>query len=86
MNLFVEERPRWSATSIKLHGGLVGVSLRRGCFLVDLVVFFGARFHESTSGGLLLHTEYSLSLSIYIYIYIFICICLNTFNILYVRP
>ena len=39
-------------------------------------LLFGARFHESTSGGLLLQTEYSL------YIYF----SLNTFSTLYVRP
>ena len=38
-------------------------------------LLFGARFHESTSGGLLLQTEYSL------YIYF----SLNTFSTLYVR-
>ena len=65
------ECPRWSATLIKLHGGFAGVALRRGCSPVDLVVFFGARFNDSTSGGLLLHTEYLL---IYIYIYIYIYI------------
>ena len=54
----------WTATSIKLHGSF-GLALRRGCSAVDLVVFFGARFYDSTSGGLLLQTEYSL------YIYIF---------------
>ena len=54
----------WSVTSIKLRGGFVGVSLRRGCSPVNLVVFFQARFHVSSSGGLLLHTEYPL----YIYI------------------
>ena len=65
-DLFMLERPRWSATLLKLHGGFVGVALRHGCSPVDLVVFFGARFNDSTSGGLLLHTEYLL----YIYIYI----------------
>ena len=54
----------WTATSIKLHGSF-GLALRRDCSAVDLVVFFGARFYDSTSGGLLLQTEYSL------YIYIF---------------
>ena len=74
-DLFMLERPRWSATSLKLPGGFVGVALQRGYSPVDLVVFFGACFNDSTSGGLLLHTEY-----LYIYIY-----SLNTFNTLYVR-
>ena len=52
------ERPRWSVTSLKLRGGFVGVALRRGCSPMDLVVFFGARFNDSTSRGLLLHSEY----------------------------
>ena len=59
-DLFMLECPRWSATSLKLHGGFVGVALRRGCSPVDLVVFFGARVNDSTSGGMLLHTEYLL--------------------------
>ena len=59
-DLFALERPCWSATSVKLHDGFVGVALRLGCSLVDLVVFLGARFYDSTSGGLLLHTKYSL--------------------------
>ena len=62
----MKERPRWSATSIKLHGDFAGVALRRRCSPMDLVVLFGARFNDSTSGGLLLHAEYLL----YIYIYI----------------
>ena len=66
-DLFMLEPPRWSATSIKLHGDFVGVALRRGCSPVDLVVLFGACFNDITSGGLLLHTEYLL----YMYIYIF---------------
>ena len=57
-DLFMLERPRWSATSLKLHGGFVGVALRRKCSPMDLVVFFGARFNDSTSRGLLLHSEY----------------------------
>ena len=57
-DLFMLERPRWSATSLKLHGSFVGVALRRGCSPVELGVFFGARFNDTTSGGLLLHTEY----------------------------
>ena len=58
-DLFMLERPRWSATSLKLHGG-VGVALWRGCSPMDLVVFFKARFNDSTSRGLLLHSEYLL--------------------------
>ena len=68
------EHPRRSATSIKLHGGFAGVALQCGCSPVDLVVFFGERFNDSTSGGLLLHTEYLLIyISIHIYIYIYMC-------------
>ena len=101
-DLFTLERPRWSTTSIKLHGHFVGVTLRRGCSPVDLVVLFGTRFNNTTSGGLLLHTEYLLYIHKYIYIYIYIyyilyiyilyiyiCIyiySLNTFNALYVCP
>ena len=69
-DLFMLERPRWSTTSIKLHGHFVGVTLRRGCSTVDLVVLFGTRFNNTTSGGLLLHTEYLLYIHKYIYIYI----------------
>ena len=75
---FVRECPCWSVTSIKLHGCFVGVAFQCGCSPVNFLHFFlggeggGGVFHESTSGGLLLHTEY-----IYIYIYIlthFMCI------------
>ena len=76
-DLFMLERPRWSATSLKMHSGFVGVAVRRGCSPMDLVVSLGVRFNDSTSRGLLLHSEYLL------YIYIF---SLNTFNTLYVRP
>ena len=69
-DLCMLERPRWSTTSIKLHGHFVGVTLRRGCSTVDLVVLFGTRFNNTTSGGLLLHTEYLLYIHKYIYIYI----------------
>ena len=58
-DLFVLKGPRWSATSIKLHGGVVGVAFWHGCSPVDLVVFFRVHFYDSTSGGLLLHIEYS---------------------------
>ena len=80
-DLFMLERPRWSVTSIRLHSDLVGVALQHGCSSVDLVVLFGVRFNDSTSGGLLLHTEYLL----YIYVHMSI-FSLNTFNTLYVRP
>ena len=63
-DLFMMERPRWSVTSLKLHGGFVGVALWRGCSHLDLMVFFGALFNDSTFRGLLLHSEYLL----YIYI------------------
>ena len=59
-DLFMLERPRWSVTSLKLHGGFVGVALWRGCSPMDLVVFFKARFNDSISRGLLLHSEYLL--------------------------
>ena len=74
---FMLERPRWSVTSLQLRGGFVGVALRRGCSPMDLVVFFGARFNDSTSRGLLLHSEYY-----YYYIYNMY----NTFNTLYAHP
>ena len=61
------ERPRWSATSLKRHSGFAGVALRREGSPIDLVVISGARYNDSTSRGLLLHSEYLL----YIYIYIF---------------
>ena len=48
-DLFMLERLRWSANSLKLRGGFFGVALRRGCSPVDLVVFFGTRFNDSTS-------------------------------------
>ena len=76
-DLFMLERPRWSAISSKLHGGFVGVALWHGCSPVDLVVFFGAHFNDSTSRGLLLHSEYY-----YYYIYNMY----NTFNTLYAHP
>ena len=66
-DLFMLEHLRWSATSLKLHGGFVVVALWHWCPPVYLVVFFRVRFNDSTSGGLLLHKEYLL----YIYIYIF---------------
>ena len=66
-DLFILEGPRWSATSLKMHSGFVGVALRHGCSPMDLVVFLGVRFNDSTSRGLLLHSEYLL----YIYIYFF---------------
>ena len=59
----------WTATSIKLHRGF-GLALRRGCSAVDLVVFFGARFYDSTSGIFIIYIYFSL----------------NAFNTLYVRP
>ena len=52
-DLFVLKRLHWSATSIKLHGGFVGVAFRPGCSPVDLVVFFRAHFYDSIFGGLL---------------------------------
>ena len=87
-NLFMLEPPRWSTTSIKLLGYFVVVALRHGCSPVDLVVLFGARFNDSTSGGLLFHTRYLLYIYIYIHIhiYIYIFFSLNTFNRLSVRP
>ena len=56
-DLFMLERPHWSAISSKLHGGFVGVAPWHGCSPVDLVVFFGAHFNDSTSRGLLFHTK-----------------------------
>ena len=41
---FVGERPGWSVTSIKLHGGFVGVTLRRGCSPVNLLCIFQSAF------------------------------------------
>ena len=67
-DLFMLECPHWSVTSMRLHSNFVGVALRHGCSSVDLVVLFGVRFKDSTSGGLLLHTEYLL------YIYVHICL------------
>ena len=66
-DLIMLERPRWSVTSLKLHGGFVGVARWRGCSPMDLVEFFGARFNDSTSRELLLYSEYLL----YVYIYFF---------------
>ena len=63
-NLFMLERPHWSATSIKLYGEFDVVALQRGCSRVDLVVLFGVRFNDSTSGGLLLGTRYLLCICI----------------------
>ena len=57
-DLIMLERPRWSVTSLKLHGGFVGVARWRGCSPMDLVEFFGARFNDSTSRELLLYSEY----------------------------
>ena len=57
---FVGERQRCGVTSIKLHSGFVEVPLRLGVLLWICCLFFGAPFNESTSGGLLLHMEYSL--------------------------
>ena len=97
-DLFMLERPPWSATSSKLYCGFVGVELWHGCSPMNLVVFFEARFNDSTSRGLLLHSEYLLYIYIYIYIYyihiyilyiyiyIYIYNMYNTFNTLYVRP
>ena len=48
-DLFMLEHLHWTATSLKLRGGFVGVALRRGCSPVDLVVFSGTRFNDSTS-------------------------------------
>ena len=76
-DLFMLEHPRWSATSLKLQAVFVGVAFWRGCSPMDLVVLFRAHFNDSTSIGLLLHSEYLL------YIYIF---SLNLFNTLYVHP
>ena len=60
---FVGECPRWSVTSIKLHGCFVGVAFQCGCSPVNILLFLGGGeggggFHDSTSGGLLLRTEY----------------------------
>ena len=41
---FVGERPRWSVTSIKLHGGFVGVALQRWCSPVGLFRIFRDAF------------------------------------------
>ena len=76
-NLFMLEPPRWSTTSINLHCYFVVVALRRGCSPVDLVVLFGARFNDSTSVGLLLHTRYLL----YIYICMYVCLYIYTIYI-----
>ena len=74
-NLFMLELPHWSTTSINLHCYFVVVALRRGCSPVDLVVLFGARFNDSTSVGLLLHTRYLL------YIYMYVCMFIYIYNI-----
>ena len=58
-DLFLVEHPDWSATSKKLHDGFVGAALWHRCSPVYLVVFSRVRFHDSTSGGLLLHADYS---------------------------
>ena len=82
-DLFMLERPRWSATSLKLYGGFVGVAIRRGCSPVDLVVFFGACFNDSTSGGLLLHTEYGPILYQYCSINLYDCVYMYTHTCIY---
>ena len=61
-DLFMLERPRWSATSIKLHGDFVGVALRLECSPVNLVVLFGRVLMIAPLEG---------CFSIYIYLYIF---------------
>ena len=38
------ERPCWSVTSIKLHGGFVDVTLQHGCSPVDLLRIFQSAF------------------------------------------
>ena len=51
---FIGEHPCQSAISIKLLSNFIEITLRRGCFPVNLLHIFRTPFPKNTSGWLLL--------------------------------
>ena len=71
---FVGECPRWSVTSIKLHGCFVGVAFQCGCSPVNILHFFsggGGRGGGGVGAFMTAPLEGCFCVpNIYIYIYI----------------
>ena len=55
---FTGEHPCWKGISIKLQSNFIEITLRHGCYPVNLLYIFRAPFLQNTSGELLLKMVY----------------------------